>query len=50
VAERLERRLRPGGWRRPVSGQQIEDLGDQGGMRGTLPGPALEQVRRRLQQ
>ena len=51
VAERLERRPRPGGRRRgPVPGQQVQDLGDQGGVRGALPGLALEQVRCRVQQ
>jgi len=51
AAERFEQRPRPGGRRRgPVPGQQAEDLGDQGGVRGALAGAALEQVRRGIQQ
>ena len=51
VAERLERRPWPGSPRRgPVPGQQVEDLSDQGGMRSALPGLALEQARRGVQQ
>jgi hypothetical protein len=51
VAQRLPRRLRVGGrWGGPVSREQAEDVGDQGGVRGALPGLALEQARRRVQQ
>jgi hypothetical protein len=43
-----EWRLRPGGRRRRApSGQQAADLRGQGGVRGRLPGMALEQARRR---
>ena len=50
-AERLERRLRCGGRRRRrPSGQQAADLGDQGGVRGAVPGLALEQRRAGVQQ
>jgi hypothetical protein len=31
------------------SGKQAEDVGDQRGVRGTLPGVALEQARRRVE-
>src|SRR6185437_7065139 len=51
LAERLERRPRPGRPRRgAVPGQQVQDLGDQRGVRGALPGLALEQAWRRVQQ
>jgi|HubBroStandDraft_1064217.scaffolds.fasta_scaffold13118_2 hypothetical protein len=51
LAERFERRLRPGGQPRGrPSGQQADDLGDQGGVGGALPELALDQVRRRVQQ
>ena len=33
-----------------MSSEEVEDLGDQGGVRGALPGLALEQARRGVQQ
>jgi hypothetical protein len=51
VAQRLERRPRLTGRRRgPFPGQQVEDLGQQRGVRGALPGVALEHARCRVQQ
>jgi hypothetical protein len=42
VAQRLRRRPRPGGRRGSPAGQQAQDLSDQRGVRGALPGLALE--------
>jgi hypothetical protein len=51
VAERLEGRLWSCGARRGrPSRQEAEDLGDQGGVRGAVPGVLLEQTRRGVQQ
>jgi hypothetical protein len=50
IAQRLQRRLRPGRRRgERASGEQAEDVGDQGSVRGALWGLALEQVRHRVQ-
>ena len=40
AAQRLERRLQPGRRRGPFPGQQVEDLGDQGGVCGAVVGVA----------
>jgi hypothetical protein len=44
VAQRLQRQLRPGGRRGSTAGQQAEDLDDQGGVRCSVPGLALQQA------
>ena len=51
VAQRLEQPLRPGGRRRGhSSGEQAADLHEQRGVRGAVPGVALEEARRGMEQ
>jgi hypothetical protein len=51
LAQRLHRQPRPRGRRRgSVSGQQAEDLSDQGGVGGAVLGLTFQQTRNRVQQ
>src|SRR5262249_59051088 len=51
MAQRLARRPGFGARRRrSLADQEAEDLGDQGGVGGDVPGVALEQARRGVQQ
>jgi len=50
AAERIKQRPRRGPRRERVAGLQVHDPGDQGGVCGALPGVALEQGRRWVQQ
>ena len=51
VAQRLQQRLQRGGPPGELApGEQAEDVADQGGVRGALPGVALKEIRGGAQQ